>query len=109
MKQVLLDLNNCKISVEEVPVPSLFTKGVLVQNHFSLISAGTESSLLSLADKSILGKARERPDLAKKVIDKVKTDGVISAYQQAMSRLSKPEGLGYSCAGVVKASNVPEF
>lgn len=108
MKQVLLDLNNGKISVEEVPVPSL-TKGVVVQNCYSLISAGTEASLLSLADKSKLGKARERPDLAKKVINKAKTDGVISAYEQAMSRLSKPEALGYSCAGVVTDSNVAEF
>jgi len=108
MKQVLLDLNSGEISVEEVPVPSL-KKGVVVKNHFSLISAGTESSLLSLADKSKLGKARERPDLAQKVINKAKTDGVLSAYQQAVSRLAKPEALGYSCAGVVTDSNVSEF
>ncbi|WFN35015.1 bi-domain-containing oxidoreductase [Methanogenium sp. S4BF] len=108
MKQVLLDLNSGAISVEDVPVPSL-KKGVVVKNHFSLISAGTESSLLSLADKSKLGKARERPDLAQKVINKAKTDGVLSAYQQAVSRLAKPEALGYSCAGIVTDSNVSEF
>ena len=108
MKQVLLNLENGDITVENVPVPVL-KKGVVVQNAYSVISAGTEGSLLNLADKNLLGKAKERPDLAKKVLDKVSTDGLLTAYQQAMSRLAKPEALGYSCAGIVTESNVSEF
>lgn len=108
MKQVLLDLQSGKISVEDVPVPVL-KKGVIVANAYSLISAGTESSLLNLAGKSLIGKARDRPDLANKVIAKMKTDGLLSGYQQAMSRLAKPEPLGYSCAGFVTQTNVDEF
>ncbi|RLI80095.1 oxidoreductase, partial [Archaeoglobales archaeon] len=108
MKQVLLDLKSGEVRVEEVPIPTL-KKGVVVENRYSLISAGTEVSLINLAKKSLIGKARERPDLAKKVINKAKKEGVLSAYQQAMSRLSKPEPLGYSCAGIVVKTHVEDF
>lgn len=111
MKQVVLNLKNGDLTVEEVPAPTLKNGGVLVRSHYSVISAGTESGLVGLAEKSLLGKARERPDLAKKVIDKAKRDGPISAFQQAMGRLEKREPMGYSSAGTVIAvsEDVTEF
>jgi len=103
MKQVVLNLKDGDLTVEEVPIPTLKGSGVLVRNHFSVISAGTESGLVDLAEKSLIGKAKARPDLAKKVIDKAKRDGPISAFQQAMGRLEQREPLGYSSAGTVIA------
>lgn len=103
MKQVILNFNNGELAVEEVPVPVVQAGGVLVRNHYSLISAGTETSALDLASKSLIGKARARPDLVKKVVEKAKKDGALTTFQQAMSRLDKPEPLGYSCAGEVIA------
>jgi hypothetical protein len=101
LKQVLSDLNSGTLFLEELPVPKLH-QVVVVQNHDSAIPAGTESSLLSPAQKSKLAAmAQERPDLVKKVIDKVKTEGILSAYCRAMSRLSKPETTGYICDGIV--------
>ncbi|WP_067077064.1 bi-domain-containing oxidoreductase [Methanoculleus horonobensis] len=108
MKQVLLDLQSGSIQVENVPVPTV-TRGVVVENAYSLISAGTESSLINLAQQSLVGKAKARPDDVKKVLQKVGTDGPLSAYQQAMSRLSKPEPLGYSSAGTVVTTASDEF
>jgi len=101
MKQVVLNLKDGDLTVEDVPIPTLKGSGVLVRNHYSVISAGTESGLVDLADKSLIGKARARPDLAMKVINKAKQDGPISAFQQAMGRLEKREPLGYSSAGTV--------
>jgi predicted dehydrogenase/threonine dehydrogenase-like Zn-dependent dehydrogenase len=101
MKQVVLNLKDGDLTVEEVPMPTMKGSGVLVRNHYSVISAGTESGLVGLAEKSLIGKARERPDLAKKVVDKAKRDGPISAFQQAMGRLEQREPLGYSSAGTV--------
>jgi len=101
MKQVVLNLKDGDLTVEDVPIPTLKGSGVLVRNHYSVISAGTESGLVDLADKSLIGKARARPDLAMKVINKAKQDGPISAFQQAMGRLDKREPLGYSSAGTV--------
>ncbi len=103
MKQVVLNLKDGDLTVEDVPIPTLKGSGVLVRNHYSVISAGTESGLVDLADKSLIGKAKARPDLAMKVINKAKQDGPISAFQQAMGRLEKREPLGYSSAGTVIA------
>ncbi len=103
MKQVVLNLKSGDLTVEEVPIPTLKGSGVLVRNHYSVISAGTESGLVELAEKSLIGKARARPDLAKKVIDKAKRDGPVSAFQQAMGRLEQREPLGYSSSGEVIA------
>ena len=108
MKQVLLDLQSGSIEVEDVPVPAV-KRGVVVRNAYSLISAGTESSLINLAGQSLIGKAKARPDDVKKVIQKIGTDGPLPAYRQAMSRLSKPEPLGYSCAGTVVKTGTDDF
>lgn len=108
MKQVLLDLQSGSIQVENVPVPAV-TRGVVVENAYSLISAGTEASLINLAGQSLVGKAKARPDDVRKVIQKVGTDGLLPAYQQAMSRLERPEPLGYSSAGTVVTTGSDEF
>jgi predicted dehydrogenase/threonine dehydrogenase-like Zn-dependent dehydrogenase len=101
MKQVTLNMKTGEVEITEVPIPSVKDKEVLVHNEYSLISGGTELSLIQLGKKSLLGKARERPDLASKVISRAKRDGIFTAYQQAMSRLDRPEPLGYSCAGEI--------
>lgn len=108
MKQVLLDLQSGSIQVENVPVPAV-TRGVVVENAYSLISAGTESSLINLAGQSLVGKAKARPDDVRKVIQKIGTDGLLPAYRQAMSRLSRPEPLGYSSSGTVVTTGSDEF
>jgi len=101
MEQLLVNLKNGNVLVDEVPPPILKGEGIIVENHYSAISGGTENSLLQLARSSYIGKARKKPDLFKKVIDKAKKEGPLAAYQQAMGRLNKPEPLGYSCAGVI--------
>ena len=47
-----------------------------MRNAASLISAGTEKMIVDFAGKSLLGKARERPDLVRQVIDKVRKEGL---------------------------------
>ncbi|MCU4802071.1 bi-domain-containing oxidoreductase [Halobacteria archaeon HArc-gm2] len=86
-------------------------KSVLVKNHYSCVSAGTEKSMIELGKKSYLGKARERPDLAKKVFEKARNDGLISTYQSVMARLEEATPLGYSCCGEVidVGEDVEEF
>ncbi|HJQ11889.1 MAG TPA: bi-domain-containing oxidoreductase [Gemmatimonadaceae bacterium] len=85
----------------EVPEPGVRPGGVLVRNAVSLISAGTEKMVIDFAGKSLLGKAQERPDLVRQVLDKVKKDGVAQTLQTVLTRLDEPLPLGYSCAGIV--------
>ena len=54
-----------------------------------------------LAQKSLLGKARERPDQVKRVLEKVRQEGLLNTYRQVRERLDEPMALGYSSAGVV--------
>jgi predicted dehydrogenase/threonine dehydrogenase-like Zn-dependent dehydrogenase len=101
MKQIVQNYRTGKLKLEDVPIPRLRDNGVLVRNHFSLISSGTEKSMIELAKKSIIGKARERPDLVKQVIDKVKRENFLSTIQAVFRKLDTPVPLGYSCAGEV--------
>lgn len=75
--------------------------GALVRTRCSLVSAGTEKMLLTLAKKSLLGKAKARPDLVKQVLKKMKTEGFKSTVEQVFAKLDEPICLGYSAAGDV--------
>lgn len=101
MRQILQNVKNGETTLEVVPPPTLKTKGVRVRTAASLISAGTEKMLIDLAQKSYLGKAKARPDLVKKVLQKVRREGVWNTFQKVMSKMERPMPLGYSAAGIV--------
>ncbi len=101
MKQVLQYPKRGELRIEDVPTPALKMGGVVIENRASLLSAGTERAIIEMAEKSVLGKAKERPDLVRQVIQKVKTEGLLNTYRKVKSRLDAPAPLGYSCAGVV--------
>jgi polar amino acid transport system substrate-binding protein len=84
---------------------------VLVRNHFSVVSPGTERLIIGFARKSLLEKARSRPDLVRQVVRKFRHEGPLPTYRAVMSRLDAPQPLGYSCAGVVEmvGQDVTEF
>lgn len=110
-KQIVQNYKTGELKIVEVPTPVVKKGEVLVRNLNSFVSAGTEKLMIDFAKKSLLEKARARPDLVKRVIDKVKNEGIIEAYRQTMSRLDDLVPLGYSCAGeVIKVGNeVKEF
>jgi predicted dehydrogenase/threonine dehydrogenase-like Zn-dependent dehydrogenase len=101
MKQVIQNFKTGELRVTDVPQPALRAGGVLIRNHYSCISVGTEGASVKLAQRNLLGKAQERPDLVRKVINVAKRDGVLTAYRAAMRSLDTPLPLGYSCAGTV--------
>ena len=92
-----------KVSVHDVPAPSVQAGRVLVRTAASLISAGTEKTAVESGKKSLAGRAKERPDLVKQVIDRVKTEGIINTYTAVKAKLDGTTNLGYSAAGVVAA------
>jgi threonine dehydrogenase-like Zn-dependent dehydrogenase len=102
VKQVLQHVRKRSLELTDVPEPGIRSGGVLVRNSVSLISAGTEKMVIDFASKSMIGKAQERPDLVKQVMDKVRKDGLGPTIQTVLSRLDEPIPLGYSCAGIVE-------
>lgn len=101
MQQLQQNFDNGELELVDVPEPRISSNGVLVDTRYSLVSAGTEQALIDLAKKSLVGKAKQRPDLVKQVLEKVKKDGLQSTYRSVRSRLDKPFPLGYSCSGRV--------
>jgi len=109
MKQIIQYQKTGEISVEDLPDIKLSNGGILVQNYYSLISAGTERTSVKTAQASLLGKAKSRPDLVKQVIENLKREGILATYSKVMNRLDNYKELGYSSAGIVIESNVEEF
>ena len=103
MKQVLQNLRSGETTVAEVPVPKPKAGQALVRNAASLVSAGTERMLVEFAGKSMLGKARSRPDLVRQVLDKARREGLLTTAEAALNRLDQPMPLGYSSAGTIVA------
>ena len=85
----------------DVPPPAVQRGHLLVRTAASLISAGTEKSKVDLGKKSLLGKAKDRPDLVKKVIDKARSEGLMSTFTAVKAKLETAIPMGYSAAGTV--------
>ena len=104
MKQIV-QKPKAGVVVEEVPAPALRSEGVLVRNHASLISAGTERATVSVGSASLLTTARERPDLVRRVLKMVRTQGWRATLQKVRARMGASTPLGYSCSGEVLATS----
>ncbi|HSA00595.1 MAG TPA: zinc-binding alcohol dehydrogenase, partial [Candidatus Paceibacterota bacterium] len=104
MKQVIQDFKTGRLFVDDVSAPALQPGFILVRNHFSLISAGTERSTVSTAKASLVGKARQRPDLVRQVLDTLKKEGLVETLKRVRTKLETLKELGYSSAGTVLAS-----
>jgi predicted dehydrogenase/threonine dehydrogenase-like Zn-dependent dehydrogenase len=101
MKQLTQKLRDGSMQVIEVPPPVPGQGMVLVKNHYSVISAGTEGSTVSAARKNLIGKAMERPERARQALDVLKQQGPVQTYRAVMKRLDSYSPLGYSSAGEV--------
>ena len=101
MKQLLQNMRDGKAVVAEVPCPTPKRGSALVRTAASLVSAGTERMVVEFAEKSLVGKARSRPDLVRQVLDKARREGLLPTIQAAFNRLDQPMALGYSSAGTI--------
>lgn len=111
MEQLTQKLSNGEMVVQELPMPQLGPGMIMVKNHFSLISAGTEGSTVKAARKSLLGKAKDKPQQVQQVLESLKTKGITQTYRAVVKKLDAYSPLGYSCAGEVidVADDVTEF
>ena len=101
MKQVLQNRKTGQVRVIDVPTPQLRPDGLLVRNAVSLISAGTERASIELSQKSLVGMARDRPDLVQRVMEKLRKDGFLATMNAVREQFDRELPLGYSAAGSV--------
>jgi polar amino acid transport system substrate-binding protein len=111
MKQVLQNNKTGRMMVTDVPTPLVQKGRVLVRAAASLISAGTERMAVDEGKKSLIERARERPELVKQVIEKAKNEGFLKTFNAVRSKLGSSTALGYSAAGIVVnvGDDVTEF
>ncbi|HKQ99926.1 MAG TPA: bi-domain-containing oxidoreductase [Pyrinomonadaceae bacterium] len=111
MKQILQNNKTGEMAVADVPTPVVQRGRVLVRAAASLISAGTEKMAVDEGRKSLIDRARERPELVKQVIERAKTEGLVKTFNAVRSKLGSSTALGYSAAGIVieVGEDVTEF
>jgi len=101
MQQLTQKLGSGDMVIQELPYPQVGKGMLVVKNYYSVISAGTEGSTVTTARKGLIGKAKERPQQVKQVIDTLKKQGPMQTYRAVMKKLDAYSPLGYSCAGKI--------
>lgn len=101
MKQLLQSLKTGATSVVDVPCPRIDAGQVLIRTSTSLVSAGTERMMLEFGKGNLFHKARQQPDKVRLVLDKIRSDGLVTTFDAVRSKLDQPLGLGYCNVGLV--------
>lgn len=100
MKQVLQNLRSGVTEVADIPAPALRPGHLVIRTSRTLVSTGTEKTLVEFAKAGWLEKIRQQPEKMKTVFDKIRSDGVIPTMEAVFSAIDKPIPLGYCNAGV---------
>lgn len=103
MKQIIQSFKTGETILEEVPAPQVKRGCLLIRTSKSLVSLGTERMLVEFGKSNYLQKAKQQPDKVKQVLDKVKTDGLMTTVNTVFNKLGEPISLGYSNVGEVIA------
>lgn len=101
MRQILQNLSSGSAELVLAPVPATGAGQVLIHTRTSLISAGTERMLVDFGRASYLQKARQQPEKVRMVLEKARTDGLLTTVDAVRSKLAQPLPLGYCNVGVV--------
>lgn len=88
-------------TLAEAPAPMVSGGTLLIATSVTLVSAGTERMLVDFGKASYLEKARQQPEKVRMVLEKVKTDGLMTTIEAVQSKLAQPLPLGYCNVGVV--------
>tara|TARA_B100000579_G_scaffold437895_1_gene469744 strand:- start:303 stop:2381 length:2079 start_codon:yes stop_codon:yes gene_type:complete len=106
MKILTQNLKTGKTNILEVPSPAISSNKIRVLNKYSLISTGTESSIVNFGKASWINKAKQQPDRVKDVINKIKSSGISDTYRAIKNKLDYPMVMGYSAVGIISHKNL---
>lgn len=103
MKQHLHSLASGASDAPDLPAPIPSSGHLLLRTSFSLVSAGTERMLVEFGKASWIDKARQQPEKVQQVLEKVRSDGLLTTLDAVRSKLDQPLPLGYCNVGTVVA------
>jgi hypothetical protein len=90
MKQLIQNSKTGETLLQEVPVPRPGRGDVLIKTTHSLVSLGTERILVEFGKANLIQKARQQPDKVKRVLDKIRTEGLFPTLEAVFKRLDEP-------------------
>jgi len=92
-----------KVIAESIPTPMVSDGSVLIQVHYSCISAGTEMTSVNTSKQSLIKRAMNSPEEVKTAIEFAKANGIAKTIQRVKGVLDGGKQTGYSIAGEVVA------
>lgn len=103
MRQIVQHMDSGLTELIEAPAPVVQPGTLLIATRHSVISAGTERMLVDFGKAGWVAKARSQPDKVRMVLDKVRTEGLLTTVDAVRSKLRQPLPLGYCNVGEVIA------
>jgi predicted dehydrogenase/threonine dehydrogenase-like Zn-dependent dehydrogenase len=103
MRQVSFSFRTGDVELVDLPYPAVIPNQVVIGTTTSLMSAGTERMLLSFGRAGWIEKIRQQPDRFREVLDKIRSDGLLSTLEAVRMKLDQPIALGYCNVGTVLA------
>jgi len=100
VRQVLINKQG-KLTVAEVPAPTVEPGRVLVKTEFSVISSGTEVATIKHHSAGLISKAISKPEMIVKLAGQVVQKGPSGTAEFIKDNLTRWTPLGYSASGVV--------
>lgn len=104
MRQLLQDMAKGHTTIEDAPMPTGGARSLLIATSKTLVSAGTERMLVEFGRASYIQKARQQPEKVRMVMDKVRSDGLMTTVEAVRSKLEQLIQLGYCNVGVVSSA-----
>ena len=101
MKQIIQSFKTGETQLLEVPSPKVQKGAVLIRTTESLVSLGTERMLVTFGKSNLISKAKQQPDKVKQVINKIKSEGLITTLNSVSNKLEQPLPLGYCNVGEI--------
>ncbi len=101
MRQVLV--KDGSVVVQDVPMPTVGRRNILVRVAHSCVSVGTELAGVRMSGLPLYRRALRQPENVRKVLDMVKDQGLSRTIDRVRGKLSSGAPTGYSAAGVVIA------
>jgi predicted dehydrogenase/threonine dehydrogenase-like Zn-dependent dehydrogenase len=101
MLQVVQSLGTGTTEVLEVPDPTIRPGALRIATAASLVSAGTERMLVEFGRSNLLEKARQQPEKVRMVLERMRTDGLLTTIDAVRSKLDQPIAVGYCNVGRV--------
>ncbi len=100
MKQLVVEKNNPTPILWDTPIPNPGPGEMLIKNHYSVVSSGTELAAIEVANTSVTDKLQNSSNIDKG-LDLLKKEGLGAVWNAVFPKNLLPIQLGYSSSGEV--------